>query len=131
MNEIFGWLTWGFPFIGALLTPVMARIHPKVRDYGAITFSFLGALSALFLFPMIMSGSVQDVQVDWITSLGIRAGVLLDPLSIIMANTVAWISFLIMVYSLGYMHGDEGLTRYWFFMNFFIGSMLQIGRAHV
>jgi len=126
MNEIFGWLTWSFPFIGALLTPVMARIHPKVRDYGAITFSFLGALSALFLFPMIMSGSAQDVQVDWITSLGIKAGVLLDPLSIIMANTVAWISFLIMVYSLGYMHGDEGLTRYWFFMNFFIGSMLLL-----
>jgi len=126
LNEIFGWLTWGFPFIGAALTPVMARIHPKARDYGPVAFSLLGAVSALLLFPNILSGSVQDVQVDWITSVGIKAGVLLDPLSIIMANTVAWISFLIMVYSLGYMKGEEGLTRYWFFMNFFIGSMLLL-----
>ena len=31
-----------------------------------------------------------------------------------------------MVYSLDYMKGDSGLTRYWFFMNFFIGSMQLI-----
>jgi NADH-quinone oxidoreductase subunit L len=126
LNEVFGSLTWGFPFIGAVLTPVLARVHPKARDYGPIAFSFLGALSALLLFPMILSGAVEDVQVSWITSVGIKAGILLDPLSIIMANTVAWISFLIMVYSLGYMKGDEELTRYWFFMNFFIGSMLLL-----
>ena len=39
---------------------------------------------------------------------------------------MAIISFLIMVYSLGYMHGDPSLTRYWFFMNFFIGNMLLL-----
>ena len=43
-----------------------------------------------------------------------------------MTNLVAWISFLIMVYSTGYMHGDRDLTRYWFFMLFFIGSMQLI-----
>ena len=126
MNEIFGWLTWAFPFIGALLTPLLARVHPKARNYGAVAFSFLGALSALLLVPMMLSGTVEDVQVDWITSIGVKAGVLLDPLSIIMANTVAWISLLIMIYSLGYMEKDDGLTRYWFFMNFFIGSMLLL-----
>jgi NADH-quinone oxidoreductase subunit L len=126
LNEIFGWLTWSFPFIGAILAPVLERVHPKARDYAAVTFSFLGALSALLLFPTFLGGPIQDVQVNWITSLGINAGVLLDPLSVIMANTVAWISFLIMVYSLGYMKGEEGLTRYWFFMNFFIGSMLLL-----
>jgi NADH-quinone oxidoreductase subunit L len=31
-----------------------------------------------------------------------------------------------MVYSTGYMHGDRDLTRYWFFMLFFIGSMQLI-----
>lgn len=126
MNEIFGWLTWGLPFIGAILTPLFARIHPKMRDYGAVAFAFLGAVSAALLFPTILSGATQDVQVNWITSLNIKAGVLLDPLSIIMANTVAWVSFLIMIYSLAYMKDDEGLTRYWFFMNFFIGSMLLL-----
>jgi NADH-quinone oxidoreductase subunit L len=126
LNEIFGWFTWGFPFIGAVLTPLLAWVHPKVRDYGSVAFSFLGALSAAILFPAIWSGTTQDVQVTWIATVNINAGILLDPLSIIMANAVAWISFLIMVYSLGYMKGDEGLTRYWFFMNFFIGSMLLL-----
>ena len=126
MYEILGWLTWILPFIGAVLTPAMARINPKMRDYGAIGFSFLGALSAGLLIPMALFQSPQDLQVNWIQSLNISAGILLDPLSIIMANVVSWISFLIMVYSLAYMHGDEGLTRYWFFMNFFIGNMLLL-----
>jgi len=126
MLEIFGWLTFAFPFIGAVLTPLFAVIHPKLRDYASVGFSFLGAMSAGFLIPLIQAGSTQDVQVNWITSLNINAGVLLDPLSIIMANVVAWVSFLIMVYSLAYMHGEEGLSRYWFFMNFFIGSMLLL-----
>jgi NADH-quinone oxidoreductase subunit L len=126
MNEIFGWLTWMLPFLGALLTPVLARIHPKVRDYGSVAFALLGAISAALLIPLILSGSVQDAQFNWITSLNIKAGVLLDPFSIILANVVSWVSFLIMVYSLAYMKGDAGLTRYWFFMNFFIGSMLLL-----
>jgi NADH-quinone oxidoreductase subunit L len=126
MFEIFGWLTFAFPFLGSLLTPVLGAIHPKLRDYGAVAFSFLAAVSAGLLLTQIGAGLAQDVQVSWITSLGINAGVLLDPLSIIMANVVAWVSFLIMIYSLAYMHGDDGLTRYWFFMNFFIGSMLLL-----
>jgi NADH-quinone oxidoreductase subunit L len=117
---------WGFPFAGAVLTPLFAKIHPRVRDYTAVSFSFLGALSSLLLVPVILTGNVQDIQLPWISSLNINAGILLDPLSIIVANVVSWISFLIMVYSIGYMQGDEGLTRYWFFMNFFIGSMLLL-----
>ncbi len=101
-------------------------VHPKLRDYCAVAFSFLGAVSAGLLLPLVASGSTQDLQVSWIASVGINAGVLLDPLSIIMANVVAWVSFLIMVYSIAYMHGEEGLSRYWFFMNFFIGSMLLL-----
>jgi len=126
MNEIFGWLTWGFPFIGAVMTPIFAKVNSKLRDYAAVVFAFLGAASAGLLIPNLLAGTAQDVQVAWISSLNINAGVLLDPLSIIMANVVAWISLLIMIYSLGYMHGEEGLSRYWFFMNFFIGSMLLL-----
>jgi len=56
----------------------------------------------------------------------LKAGVLADPLAIIMANVVAWISFLIMVYSTGYMKGDKDIARFWFWMLFFIGSMQLI-----
>jgi NADH-quinone oxidoreductase subunit L len=126
LYEIAGWLTWLLPIVGAVLTPAMAKISPKIRDYGAIGFTLLGALSAALLILGVGFQAPQDIQVDWIQSLGIKAGILLDPLSIIMANVVSWISFLIMVYSLAYMQGDDGLTRYWFFMNFFIGNMLLL-----
>jgi NADH-quinone oxidoreductase subunit L len=43
-----------------------------------------------------------------------------------MANVVAVISFFIMVYSFGYMKGNPSLTRWWVFMNFFIGGMLLL-----
>ena len=59
-------------------------------------------------------------------AIGIKAGVLADPLSVIMANVVGWISFLIMCYSTGYMKGDKDIMRFWFWMMFFIGSMQLI-----
>jgi NADH-quinone oxidoreductase subunit L len=76
--------------------------------------------------PLALEGAEVHSQIPWISSLGLEAGVLADPLAIVMTNLVAWISFLIIVYSTGYMHGDKDLTRYWFFMLFFIGSMQLI-----
>jgi len=129
------WLCWITPIAGALLTPLLAKAGSKVRDYAAVAFSLMTAVMALMLLPLLFY-HLEDLplhsQVPWIEAPGmpvlreLKAGVLLDPLSIIMANVVAFISFLIMVYSLGYMHGEEGLTRYWFFMNFFIGNMLLL-----
>ena len=65
-------------------------------------------------------------SVPWISELGINIGVLSDPYTIVIVNVVTSISFLVMVYSLDYMKGEDGLTRYWFFMNFFMGNMLLI-----
>ncbi len=123
MNGALPWLVWLLPILGALLTPIFAKIGDRIRDYLAVLFSLASALSAALL---LFSGEVIHSRVDWIPSLGITAGVLADQLSILMANIVGWISFLIMVYSLGYMKGEANLTRYWFFMNFFIGNMQLI-----
>jgi NADH-quinone oxidoreductase subunit L len=43
-----------------------------------------------------------------------------------MSNIVAWVSFLIVLYSIGYMKKETTLTRYWFFVNYFIGNMLLL-----
>lgn len=123
------WLCWSLPIAGALLTPLFAKIHPKVRDYGAVFFSFLGAvMAALLIRNLVVGWYYEDVLMTWVAIPGrpITVGMLVDPLSIVLANVVAFISFLIMVYSLGYMHDDPCLTRYWFFMNFFIGNMLLL-----
>jgi len=117
------WLIWVSPLVGALLTPVLAKANARLRDLAAVSFTLIAALSATATALTVSRG---DYQVEWIPSLGIKAGVLVDPLSIFMANIVSWISLLIMVYSLEYMKGDSGLTRYWFFMNLFIGNMLLL-----
>src|SRR5262245_40640895 len=122
------WLVWMLPFIGAAAIAGITRFGHKIRDYFAVGFSLASSISAATLLPFAISGSGSEIhsQIPWISTLGLDAGILADPLSIIMANLVAWISFLIFVYSLGYMHGDRDLTRFWFFMLFFIGSMQLI-----
>src|SRR5206468_10363873 len=89
-------------------------------------FALASAISAATLIPLALSGDDIHSQINWISVVNVKAGVLADPLAIVMTNLVAWISFLIFVYSTGYMHGDRDLTRYWFFMLFFIGSMQLI-----
>ncbi|MFX0168334.1 MAG: NADH-quinone oxidoreductase subunit L [Candidatus Hodarchaeota archaeon] len=129
LGILFFWI-FPIPFIGALLTPILAKIHPRLRDYGAVFFSFLAALAATSLIPVVLGIGfpipLPSWQLPWIPSLNISVGVLIDPLSVFMANIVTWLAFLIMVYSLGYMRGEASLTRYWIFMNLFLGSMLLI-----
>jgi NADH-quinone oxidoreductase subunit L len=120
------WLVWMLPFIGAAAIAGVARYGQRIRNYFAVGLSLASAISATTLLPLGLSGGEIHSQVPWISVLGLEAGVLADPLSILMTNLVAWISFLIFVYSTGYMHGDRDLTRFWFFMLFFIGSMQLI-----
>ena len=120
------WLVWLLPFTGAAIIAAVARAGHRARDYTAVGFALASAISAATLIPLALQGVEVHSQIPWISSLGLKAGVLADPLAIVMTNLVAWISFLIMVYSTGYMHGDKDLTRYWFFMLFFIGSMQLI-----
>jgi NADH-quinone oxidoreductase subunit L len=123
---ISAWLVWILPFAGAAVIAGVAKAGHRVRDYTAVGFALASAISAATLLPLALDIEEVHSQVPWISSLGLEAGVLADPLAIVMANLVGWISFLIMVYSTGYMHGDRDLTRYWFFMLFFIGSMQLI-----
>jgi NADH-quinone oxidoreductase subunit L len=131
--SIYLWLVIIFPFVGALLTPLLSKLGGKVRDYAAVAFSALSALFAFLLLIPVLQGesisvynSVIPTSVPWISELGINMGVLYDPFTIIIVNVVTSIALLIMVYSLDYMRGEHGLTRYWFFMNFFLGNMLLI-----
>ena len=53
-------------------------------------------------------------------------GFLLDPLSAVMLLVVTGVGLLIHIYSIGYMHGDEGFQRYFAYLNLFIFSMLLL-----
>jgi NADH-quinone oxidoreductase subunit L len=125
------WLAWILPMVGALSMPLFARLGHKIRDYAAVAWGFTSVVSAASMIPWLFSGNYPgDIKLTtWITFPGghpLEVGVLVDPLSIIICNVVAFISFLILVYSTEYMHGDKHLTRFWFLFLYFIGSMLLL-----
>jgi NADH-quinone oxidoreductase subunit L len=125
------WLCWIIPMIGSLLMPLLGRISHKIRDLAAVGFAFSSVISTFSMIPYLLSGHYPgDIKLTtWIAFPGghpLEVGVLVDPLSIIICNVVSFISFLIVVYSTSYMHGDPHLDRYWFFFLFFIGSMLLL-----
>ncbi len=129
MSVPLAWICIFSPFVGAALTPFLALINSTLRDLGAVFFAFISALSALLLLPLLLHPADLPIEsvVTWLTvPINISTGVLIDPLSIILTNVVAVISFFIMVYCVGYMKGDEATTRFWMWMNAFIGSMLLL-----
>ncbi len=120
------WICIVSPIVGVALAPLLARIHVRVRDLGAVSFSLVSAGAALSLLPALWHPEVLPLEsnFDWLESpLRIGFGVLIDPLSIVLVNVVAVVSSIIMVYCLGYMKGDPAQTRFWMWMNGFIGSM--------
>ena len=120
------WLVWILPFVAAMIIPGIGKLSKHATGYVAVAFALMSAVSAATMIPVALEAAELHHQIMWIESLGLKGGVLADPLSIIMANVVGWISFLIMIYSTGYMKGDKDITRFWFWMMFFIGSMQLI-----
>ncbi|MEW6042907.1 MAG: NADH-quinone oxidoreductase subunit L [Thermoproteota archaeon] len=125
-GAINAWLVWILPFVAALIVPAVGKVSHRATGWVAIGFAAASALSAATMFSGALEAHEIHDQVNWISTIGIKAGVLADPLAVIMANVVGWISFLIMVYSTGYMKGDKDIVRFWFWMMFFVGSMQLI-----
>ena len=123
------WLCVLFPFLGVIFTFLLAKVHPKLRNAAAVFFPFLSALCSLKLLTHLFHPETLPLEssVTWINiPFVVEFGVLVDPLSIILAVVVAVISFIIAVYCLGYMKGDPGITRFLMMVNLFIGSMLLL-----
>ena len=55
-----------------------------------------------------------------------RIALYLDPLSLVMMLVVTCVGFLILLYSVQFMRGDEGYRRFFAYMNLFIASMLVL-----
>ncbi|MBO6189582.1 MAG: NADH-quinone oxidoreductase subunit L [Alloprevotella sp.] len=53
-------------------------------------------------------------------------GVLLDPISVMMLIVISTVSFMVHIYSFGYMHGERGFQRYYAFLSLFTMSMLGL-----
>ncbi|MDH5363100.1 MAG: proton-conducting transporter membrane subunit, partial [Aigarchaeota archaeon] len=114
------------PIIAGLLFPLVRKAGTKTSNYFAVSAGLLTVVLALSMVPDTY-GQVSLAQSDftspWILPLNIRSGMLVDPLSVLFANLVAFVGFVVLLYSLGYMEHEEGLTRYYLLVLVFIGSM--------
>ena len=59
----------------------------------------------------------------------ITFGLLLDPVTNVMLVVITGISLMVQIYSLGYMKGDPGFSRYYAYMSLFTASMLGLTLA--
>ena len=58
--------------------------------------------------------------------LHIDIGVLLDPISVMMLIVISTVSFMVHIYSLGYMKGEKGFARFFSILSLFSFSMLGL-----
>ncbi len=58
--------------------------------------------------------------------LHVDMGILLDPISVMMLVVVTTVSFMVHIYSLGYMKGEKGFERFFSFLSLFSFSMLGL-----
>jgi NADH-quinone oxidoreductase subunit L len=125
----FAWLIPLLPLIGFTIIGLGGKKLPK----GLI--SIIGSGSVLAAFGLSLgiflnlNGQSQTVQLfDWIStgSLHVDFSFLIDPLSSLFLLIITGIGFLIHVYSIGYMHDDEGYHRFFAYLNLFVFFMLLL-----
>ena len=95
--------------------------------FGSVGLSFLCSLAVAA--QVIANPEAREVVAySWIFGgdLSIDLAFLIDPLTTVMLLVVTGVGFLIHVYSIGYMHGEEGFTRFFTYMNLFMVSMLLL-----
>ena len=132
------WLIPLAPFVGFLVNGLLGRRLPK---WLVSTVALLAPLAsfcvvvwaALLLIPDAAVGYggygampyIETCSHPWINiaALHIDFSFVLDQLSLVMLLVVTGVGFLIHVYSVGYMHDEEGYARYFSYLNLFLFFM--------
>jgi NADH-quinone oxidoreductase subunit L len=120
-----------FPLLGFTILFATAGLLPKrwitTIGVGSVGISALLALIVMFAF---LGAPQPYTKVVWtwiaVSSFAPHIGFYLDALSGLMMLVVAFVSFLIHLYSAEFMSTDEGYSRYFAYMNLFVASMLVL-----
>jgi NADH-quinone oxidoreductase subunit L len=110
------------------------KIKPTVSGYigvfGLLASTLLSFYTAYQYFFVIgkVDGVYQTfvektVWMHFTETLHIDMGILIDPISIMMLIVVSVVSLMVNIYSIGYMKGDDGCTRFFAFLGLFSFSM--------
>jgi NADH-quinone oxidoreductase subunit L len=86
--------------------------------------TFITGIGFLKSLPQVKSYSV--VIWEWINTGNLKADISfsLDALALVFCFVITFVGFLIHIYSIEFMAKDEGFSRFFAYMNLFVGSML-------
>ena len=133
VTESLAWAIFLLPLLSFLLISLVIR--PFLNRFAAVSghlliasLSVSLALSLLVLFSSSQGADLAFVPHTWLDlgDAAIQIGLLLDPVTCIMLVVVTGVSLLVQIYSLGYMRGDPGVSRYFAYMALFTASMLGL-----
>ncbi|NCF23613.1 MAG: NADH-quinone oxidoreductase subunit L [Gammaproteobacteria bacterium] len=127
-------------YLTIVLAPLFAAIVAGLFGYkigrkGAhsITIGAVGlscVLSFYVLYRMYWGGAEpENISVyTWAVSDGLRmeVGFLVDRLTVLMMAVVTFVSFMVHIYTIGYMHDDPGYQRFFSYISLFTFSMLML-----
>ena len=125
------------PLLGAFAAGVGGNLLGR-RGAHSITIAGLAisfACSLLLMKLVFIDGApTYNANVyTWMTSghFSFSIGFLIDPLTVLMMAIVSCVSLLVHIYSIGYMHDDDGYQRFFSYMSLFTFSMLVLVSAQI
>src|SRR5271169_235868 len=126
--------------LAPLLASIIAGLFGKqIGRIGAHSITILGVaiscvLSCNVLYKMSFEGmpSFNGTVYIWAVSDGLRmqVGFLVDHLTALMMSVVTFVSLMVHIYTIGYMHDDDGYTRFFSYISLFTFSMLMLVMAN-
>jgi NADH-quinone oxidoreductase subunit L len=128
------WICLFLPLVAVALITLggnaLSRRAAGVISTGSVFLSFA---AAVVCFATMLGESPHDrhhlsTAWTWLSAGNFNVGlsVLADPLSVFMMLIVSGVGGLIVLYSIGYMHGDDEERRYFAYMAMFVFSMLML-----
>ncbi len=122
------------PFVGFLINGLRYKKHSSNVAGGIATLAVaISFLSSIILVIDLISMSAESRRIavsffEWIAidKLKINAGFVVDQISAIMILIITGVGTLIHLFSIGYMHHDKGVAKYFSYLNLFIFNMLLL-----
>ena len=119
------------PLIGFLINGLFGkwlRNSERLSGWIACLAVLVSLICSAIVFTHVKGGAklINQTLYEWIAgeSFAFTIGFHVDSLTAVMLLVITGIGFLIHVYSIGYMHGDTGYTRYFAYLNLFVFAML-------
>ncbi|MEF3254502.1 MAG: NADH-quinone oxidoreductase subunit L [Deferribacterales bacterium] len=118
------------PLAALIINGIFGRLYIKNKaHYIAIAGVLVSLGISLLTFFKVMNGyRVDTVVYEWVLAdnIVIPFGILIDPLTAIMLVVVTFVSSMVHIYSIGYMHHDKGYWRFFTYLSIFTLSMLVL-----